>query len=324
MQSIQNLNVAKSVSNKIAEKKTIINTLLLKKNESDYRKVNIIINGIISEFNLTGVIDIIFGIDIRNSKLLSERKNHIEMIISPIFKKDNLDFINILYKELTSNKRYICDNWSIVKYKPWNPETLENIQITYSNKDGTTKTITHKDIEYYSYEAESNSNKSINYEKINVILFICDDVKQYILEKHTISGNEVYIPKDSSILTLLDAAIGEYNILNIINHMEICLQSTNIPFEKLPLLNLRDKIKMIDTVINTTNKIYNCTQCDYLNTHVELIKCKCNKVYYCDDICKNAHFNIHKNYCNYTSVNSSELPVLDSLELVSSELESDS
>ena len=304
MQTIQNYKIAESVSIKICEKKEIIDKLLLKRNAVDYEKVNMIISGIKKEFNLDGVIDIIFGIDIRNSKMLPERKNGIEMILSPVFKKENLDFLNILYNKLISNKKYICDNWSIVRYKPWNPETLENINITYTNNDGTKKIITHSDIEYYSFNQnfdKSDNTNLKNYEKLNVILFIRDDVKKYILKKHSMSGNEIYMPRDSSLLTLLDATIGEYNMLNIVNHMEICLKSTNVPVEKLPLSNLCKKIKMIDTAINTINKIHYCLRCEYSNTQVKLIKCKCNKAFYCDEICKKAHIDIHKKFCCYLS-----------------------
>jgi hypothetical protein len=302
MQAIQNYKVAEALSERIGSQKKIINELLLKKNEVDYKKVNMIIEEIKKEFNLTGVIDIIFGIDIRNSKVLPERKDCIELILSPMFMKENLEFLNIIYNKLTSNKKYICNNWSIVKYKPWNPETLENINITYKNEDKTKKIITHDDIEYYSFNQDSDnldkSNKSNYYEKINIILFIRDNVKKYMLKKHVISGNDVYIPTDTSLLTLLDATIGEYNMLNIINHMEICLKSTEISVEKLPLKHLCEKIKMINTVIDTTNKIYNCSRCGYSNTQVKLIKCKCSQVFYCDKKCKDAHIDIHEKFCN--------------------------
>lgn len=293
MNNLANIRDATIIAEAIGKERFKINKLLLNRNQEDYNKVNSIINNIKKKYNIEKEIDIIFSIDIRNGKILDERLNCVEMIISPIFKKENLEFLTVLYDTILSKKDIVmCDNWSLIKFKPWNKKSLDTICIEYKDKKDSI-IITHKDIEYHSFSDESQ-----NLEKINIILFINSKVKDYLLQKHMNNGTEVFIPKDSSILTLLDACIGEYNMLNIVKHIEICVNTLDFPGDKLPLKNLSEKIQMIDTIINTKNKIYNCSRCEYLNTHVKLIKCKCNNVYYCDMICKNAHADIHKDYCN--------------------------
>ena len=291
MEYLASIAKADGISKSICDKKNIINNLLLKKNQHDYNKVIEIINIIKKTHDIENKIDIIFSTDIRNGKILNERLNHVELIISPIFKKENLEFLDILYNTMLSKKEIVlCDNWSLVKFKPWDKKSLETINIEYKNNNESI-IITHNDIKY-----SSTDNKKHNLEKIDITLFIDNKVQEYLLQKHNINGNDVLIPRDSSILALMDAAIGEYNMLNIVNHISICINPSSN--NNLPLKNLSEKIQMIDTIINTKNKIQCCLRCGYLNTHVKLVKCKCDNVYYCDNVCKNAHADIHNQFCN--------------------------
>jgi hypothetical protein len=294
MSDLELLQLSKLFWTKFMERENEMKELLLKRNSEEHQKARSIIDEIIIKLDINNCVGILFGVDVRNSLVLPERKDYIELIITPLYQRKNIKLVTALYKEYHN---YLPNYWSVIKYKFWQPSHIESIAVNYKNENST-KTgyelieITKSDIKYHPI-VEQKENK------LSILLFINDTKAPYLIkkEKYEMNGTirEIWIPKDYSIYAILDSAIGEYNLLNIINKMEIYLESEEKDVERHPIENIIGVVDMITN--NPMSNIYKCSRCNYSNTQTKLKCCKCKNAYYCDNICQKAHRNLHKLNC---------------------------
>ena len=270
---------------------TYLKELLFRRTYEDHTKARHIIDNIINNLNITNSLGVLFGVDVRNALVLPERKDYIELILTPLYQRKNKNLLIALYN---SHNKYLSNNWSVVKYKYWQPSNIDSITVNYpdSIKSDTLIEITKDDLKYYPIIEHSQN-------KLSILLFINDTKAPYLIkkEKYEIDGNvrELWIPKDYGIYAILDSAIGEYNLLNTLNKMEIYLESEEPDVERRNIENLIETVNMITN--NPMTDINKCARCNYSNTQVNLKRCKCKNVYYCDSICQKAHRDLHKSNC---------------------------
>lgn len=268
-----------------------IYTLLISKKSNEYDDAISIINNILLCYKLNNKININFVVGMRNGVMLSERLNNIELIISPMFQKKNEIDLNKLYD--ASQNINIPSYWSIIKYKFYKP-MINDIKLIYEIDDKNI-VIDKNDFSYTIVNNEKN--------KLSFIMFINDDKSDLILKKENINNIDMWIPKDNAINSILDSVMGEYNMINIIEHMELQLLSVlntdtfkNLNLQLFNIVNLLDDIKIIYN--NPTFNYKICSRCEYTNKNIKLFRCRCKKIYYCDIICQTAHRALHKLTCN--------------------------
>jgi hypothetical protein len=203
-----------------------------------------------------------------------------------------VEVINKLY----NTKPTLPIHWDVVKYKHRNPKLLPIINLTIENTDCN---ITCDDFTYYSF-------RDVEEQKLSIILFINDDKIKYLAAKESCiikkKKHVVWMPINHGIYSILEAAVGEYHLMNTLNNMEINPDieinnlSNEIDIDNIrPLHDLYSDIQVV--VDNPLSKINKCIRCKYNNNRHKLTKCICGNVYYCDDICKNAHYYLHKYIC---------------------------
>lgn len=272
----------------ILEHKNVINEYLFRRND-DYKNVVMLIDKIKDRFDLRDSIGLYFSIDIRNGIQFEERKNMVELILSPIMQRGNLDLLHIMYA-VYYEKYSSQTEWSVIKYKFWQPLHLESVSINYE-EENVPICITHADFEYHPV---------VENDKISILLFIKDDLQKYLVKKETYTINEeereLWIPSNINIYTILDSAIGEYNLLNTLDKMEIYLHSEHPKIDRFPLEHLSNNVQKINN--NPLSKMVKCSRCDYSNKQTTQKRCVCKKIYYCDKICQNANRKIHKYSCS--------------------------
>jgi hypothetical protein len=268
---------------------THIHETMLKRNADDYYQVNTIIEQITTKLKIQNMVGIQFGIDVRNGMNLIERKDHIEIIISPLFQKKNQELTIELYN--ASHNIKLPTHWSVIKYKFHNPTYINTIILNYKDQQDVNKLIEiTKDS--FLYHPIINEKKT----QISVLLFIDDNVSKHLIKKEIYNEREIWIPKDNGIHAILDSVIGEYNLLNTMDKMEIHLKS-DLGTDEFKDITTK-KIENIVNDINMLNghalsKHYICSRCEYSNKHVKLYTCKCHKARYCDITCQKAHRAMH-------------------------------
>ena len=272
---------------------------LLKRDNIHYTKAINMVAGVKSKFN--ELIDIQFGIDIRNGMMLVERKDNIELIMSPLFQKCNIKLLDILYNEYLTRK--LPEYWNVVKYKFHQPQFINTITLNYnktSDENSDMLEITKDDFCYHSIVDIENL-------KLSIILFIDDNKSSYLIKKEVyenkkedIPNRDIWVPKDNGVHAILDAAVGEYNLLNVLDKIEIHLKSDldgdefkDITTYKLD--NINDEIEMMNS--QSLSNTYRCARCYYSSMQVKMCVCQCKKTYYCDAICQKAHRKLHKLSC---------------------------
>ena len=285
---MDHIHTANSLWIKIAENTTDINKLLLEKDYDSYQKVTNMISKILMDLRINSDIGIYFGIDVRNGNVLPERAGQIELIISPLFKKSSISLMLAIYN---AHFNYTPENWCVVKYKFWQPSSLENMTINHHGGLAPDKKeiieITKDDFEYFPFIDNTNN-------KISIIVFVNDNIADMVIKKEFIKqhSRDMWLPINTSIYMILDSAIGEFNLLNTLDNMEIYLKSEHAEIKRHPLEHLTQTIQMINN--NPLSKIHSCARCDYNNTQTRLKVCGCKEVYYCDAVCQKAHRNIHR------------------------------
>lgn len=286
--------IAKKFWEEFMKYEKIIYDNLLKRNETEYNQSINIVSQITKSLNIENNVGIYFGIDIRNGMNLSERKDCIELIISPLFQRSNQKLTIDLYNE--SFKHNLPNYWSVVKYKFHRQSYIHTIILNYSKPElideKTTDAIVEITKDHFHYHSITNDEKT----KISVLLFVDDDMASYLVKKEKYNDRDILIPKDNGIHAILDSTIGEYNLLNVLDKMEIHLKSeTNQEdfknIEIYPIENLSKDIEMIHN--HSLSKFHTCSRCEYSNKQIKLYVCKCHKVYYCDSICQKAHREMH-------------------------------
>ena len=240
-----------------------ITEILIQKDKELHKLCHTMIDNLLKKYKIE--INIYFTIGTRNSMILTERENNINLIISPNFIYKNLVIVDELILLLK-------DKWNIVKYIiKSNSTELENIIINV----GDTK-ITSLDI---TYEIKINKDDD---KKVGLELFINNDLKKFIINDNNTPTTE--------LLLFLESAIGEFNIIHLIEYIDITISDKT----HKQLKTLSDRLKVLYN--KNYEDIPKCLRCLYDENFVELIQCKCG-VYYCDTICQNAHKNIHSEFC---------------------------
>jgi hypothetical protein len=263
---------------------------MLKRNSTEYNQSVNIVEKILFELKIQNMAGIHFGIDTRNGMVLDERKDYVELIISPMFQRTNQKLLYELYNE--SFNHNLPKYWSVVKYKFHRPSYINIIVLNYSKefeKENIEIEITKNDFLYYPI---LNDQKT----KLSILLFIKDDKAPYLIKKEKCNDREIWIPKDNGIHAMLDSAIGEYNLLNVLDKMEIHLESDldDEDFKEIDSLKLENIVNEMDMIHNhALSKFHKCSRCEYSNKQVKLYTCKCKKVYYCDTICQQSHRKLH-------------------------------
>lgn len=278
-----------------------IKNYLNSRDPSTIHDINSIIGSIKKTLDIEHDIGLNFGIDTRNGLVLPERKDMFEIIISPMFVRKNKKLMHAIYLE---GKSRLSSEWGLIKYKFWQPSSLESMKLSYVKKDikppnTNIVIVTKDDFSFYPIIDTPANGHSESLSKIDIILFIADDKMEYLVKKAKteIAGKRrnIYIPADIGIYTILDAAIGEYNALNILDKMEIHPESVHPEIERKPIGDLLKFVKMASN--NPLSVVKQCGRCKYSNLQTSLHACKCGKVYYCDKICQKACRPMHKVNC---------------------------
>lgn len=289
---------------KMIEYTSVIEEHLQARELTRYNQIREIVKNTLLEYDFS--IDIHFGIDVRNGQVLTERKDHIEMILSPAHMRYNIKLINHIYR--SPMIKQLPKSWSVIKYKFYQPRMIDSMVLNYvdseskmdADADDTRDNIievTKGDFEYFPVMDIPNS-------KLNIILFISDDKASYMLDKRTITkknfptlveDREIWYPKDNTIQTLIDCAIGEYNNMTKIDKIELYLKSEQTDIPRKPIDWLVKEVMMMNN--NPMSPVHACGRCGYQNAQVSLLVCSCKKTRYCDDICQKAHRSMHKDNC---------------------------
>lgn len=253
-----------------------------------------IINPILEYLKIDNQIGIKFSRGIHNGMKLKERADWIKVTLSPLFDKKNKTLLDEIYNIYVKNNKKIKNQkskqnlklqnkWFIVKYTYHNPLNIHNISLVYDE-------LFIVDKSHFSYHPIIDEKSS----ELSIILFIDDNVSKKLIDQKTQK------PVNNFIHKILNAAIGEYNLINILSKVEIRLKSdlekkefqTTDVYE---LEHMMNNIKMMENhPLQNCNK---CARCGYNSNNVKLYRCGCKKVYYCDEVCQRAHLIIHK-LCN--------------------------
>jgi hypothetical protein len=280
---------------------------LKKRNVVEYNQSVSSVEDILKKLSIENMVNIQFGIDTRNGMNLPERKNIIEMILSPIHQKKNQPLIYALYNESFNHSLPVYLN--VIKYKFHRPAFIYSIVLNYDEKkqdsnkklplkidDSCVKNIeiTKSDFSYFPIINDKKTS-------LNILLFIKDDKHKYLINKEEVKINntsrELWVPIDNGIHTIMDCAVGEYNLLNVFDKIEIHLESDLLTdeFKEIESIKIENLINDINTIHNNSlNSFQKCSRCEYSNKNINLQLCKCKNVYYCDVICQKAHRKLHK------------------------------
>jgi hypothetical protein len=269
-----------------------IKELIYKRSQDDHQKVRDITDGIIDCLNFKDCVGILFGVDMRNGMVLTERKDHIELIITPLYQRKNKPLTDAIY---AAHTKYLPAYWSVIRYKFWQPSHIHTITVNYRDETDSNNIIeiTKNDFQYFPIVDTVNG-------KLSIILFISAEKAKYLIkkEKYEINGviRDLWIPKDCGIYSILDSAIGEYHLLNTLEKMEIYLDTEEVEINtRHPIEKITDVVNMIAN--NPMSNILKCSRCSYSNKQTKLGMCKCKNAYYCDSICQKAHRKLHKLNC---------------------------
>ena len=99
MSDLELLQLSKLFWTKFMERENEMKELLLKRNSEEHQKARSIIDEIIIKLDINNCVGILFGVDVRNSLVLPERKDYIELILTPLYQRKNIKLISALYKE---------------------------------------------------------------------------------------------------------------------------------------------------------------------------------------------------------------------------------
>jgi hypothetical protein len=214
-----------------------------------------------------------FGVDVRNGTPSPERKDHIEMIISANYMKKNRALVQQLYE---THVGCVPDHWTVIKYTPWAPKTLSSIKVGVDN-------FNQAHLKYFPI-VNTDANT------LDILLFV-DVTQSNILRKETImiqeAKRDIWIPQTDALYVVLNAVMGEFNLLTILDKMEIHVDSFKKPTVH-PEIPRYDMAHMQQTATMIMNNASNplkpgdpCGTCGYTSTNIDF-----NQIGYCDAICK--------------------------------------
>lgn len=238
------------------------------------------------------------GVDLRNGKKFPERKNSLELIISP-----NWDRLKVPLMEKIYNARKdanLPEYWSVVKYQVFSPTLVYDLKV---------KDITHEDFEYCA---------QLNFEGtsvwLGVLIFVKEKLANKILtlvkasnesdENKTESTKEdTWILDGKSVegrapLIFLNSAVGEYNMITGIKAVEFAPASAFQTIPRYSIADLHQEFEKINRQDYSDMHVRQCVRCSYHSYQVDVFSChKCKKIYYCDAVCQKADSANHERVC---------------------------
>jgi hypothetical protein len=234
------------------------------------------------------------GISLRNGKKFSERKNSLELVISPNWNREKVPLMEKIYDSWKDAN--VPDYWNIVKYQVFSPTFVYDLKV---------KNITYEDFEYCA---------QINFEGtsawIGVLVFIKDELASKILTLVKSSKSDASESKDNTWvldeksiegkapLIFLNAAVGEFNMITRIKAVEFAPSSAFQTIPRYSITDLHQEFEKIDRQDYSIKPVKQCNRCNYHSYQVNVTACdKCKKIYYCSSICKNADASNHKHVC---------------------------
>jgi len=288
---------------------------LLKREDRFYNNAVNIISNIKTKLDIVNSIGTYFSMDTRNGMKLEERVDHVEFIITPLFQRNNQQLMHALYD--VQHKFKLPKYWSVVKFKFFQPQFINTITINYDTRHNpaskfepeskyidnniiddqkSTDGIMEITQDYFMYTIAKHEQK----DRVNILLFINNNAARYLVKKEKYNDREILIPVDSSIHAILDSAIGEYNLLNVLDKMEIhtMFELDDPEFKDIQIKKINNLIQEFDVInYNPLSGINKCSRCGYINKQVKIYACKCKNAYYCDKVCQRAHHELHKKFC---------------------------
>ena len=230
----------------------------------------------------------------RNAMRLPEREKCIELVITPLFMKTNIPLIEAAYR--THLDFPVLKNWTVIKYRAYTPQDINNFPILIKGVcescDAKSRDveINYEDFKYHPIvEAKTN--------KLNLLLFIADDKIKHLTKKQRVNNRDIFIPIDNIIHKTLYYMMGEYNLLKVLDKMELhpMTDLNTDDFKNIITFGLEEINNHISVIHgNPLSAVHKCGRCGYANYHLNLNTCSCKKIYYCDRTCQRAHWPIHK------------------------------
>jgi hypothetical protein len=229
------------------------------------------------------------GISLRNGKKLPERKNSLELIISPNWDRKKVSQMEKLYDSW--KEANLPDYWSVVKYQVFAPSFVYDLKV---------KNIMYEDFEYcaqFNFEGTSVW--------LGVLIFIKDELADKILTlvKPSENKTDTWILDGKSIegkapLIFLNSVVGEFNMITKIKAVEFAPASAFQTIPRYSIADLHQEFEKINGQDYGDCSIKQCVRCGYYSYQVNISTCdKCKKIHYCDSICREADFENHKIVC---------------------------
>jgi hypothetical protein len=238
------------------------------------------------------------GINLRNGKKFLERKNSLELIISPNWDRKKIPLMEKIYNSYKNAN--LPNYWSVVKYQVFSPLFVYDLKV---------KEVTHEDFEYC---AQLNFKGTSAW--LGVLIFIKDELAEKILtlvkdsessieSKTSTDKEDTWKLNGKSIeskapLIFLNSAVGEFNMINKIKAVEFAPASAFQTIPRHPITDLYQEFEKINRQDYSETSIKQCIRCSYNSYQVDVSACdKCKKIYYCDSICRNADVENHNKVC---------------------------
>jgi hypothetical protein len=236
--------------------------------------------------------DLLFqvGVSLRNGKKFPERKNSLELIISPNWNREKVPLMEKIYDSWKNAN--IPDYWNVVKYQVFSPSFVYDLKV---------KDVTYEDFEYCS---------QLNFEGksawLGVLIFIKDELAEKILTLVKASENkkDTWILDGKSIesrapLIFLNSAVGEFNMITRIKAVEFAPAGAFQTVPRYSITDLHQEFEKINRQDYSDTPVKQCIRCGYHSYQVDISVCDtCKKIYYCDSVCRNADAENHKYVCH--------------------------
>lgn len=158
-------------------------------------------------------------------------------------------------------------------------------------------------VKYDAFKCQTNFGYGEqNQRLLNIVIMVEKDTADKVLVQKPITfikpnGSketlDKWIPSDQSIFVLLNAVLGEYNIVERIGYIDFLPQDDMTDFYDLEYL----KTQM--TILDVSLDAKKCRTCDRRHYQGKLFRCgKCKKVYYCGQECQKIDYQTHKVFCH--------------------------
>ena len=233
------------------------------------------------------------GINIRNGKKLPERKDTLELVVSPNWDRKKVALVEKIYDAWASLPTCIPSYWTVVKYQPFLPCSIYSMDIGG---------VTHEDFEYCI---------QFNYAGADVWVGILVFLKMELAAELLTKASEAAGPNPTwfldtkkkngrAPLIFLNSAVGEYNMITRIKAVEFIPADSHPTIPRYSLLDLHKEFEKIDKQ-KYSNKpganVEECVRCGHYSYQTKLIKCSVCDIYYCDSVCMKADAENHSYVC---------------------------